>query len=280
MNDVTDKEIHQEVNIMKPLSILHYAILLTIIGVGVIVFYPGNELHIVAIVLVSSIWFVAIVDSQNKIRKHNLVVERIEELKSFSVELQSLVGKELALVQDDVMRVREIVGDSIGMLQDSTHNINHNMHAQKKYFEDCLRKLNSNEKTNIININSAVVGLEAGKVNVVDAHKAVGGKVSALDSIKTFENENKVNIDNMILALQFEDIVSQISERVAQHVGDIRSTVDILSSLCESELSTTFDADLDNMKSEYMKIKQKLLEVSSKNLAAQKNMSEGDIDLF
>lgn len=263
---------------MKSISALHYALILTIIIIGVTLFFPNNNLYLVSTLLVSSIWLAAFYKSQRDLKGHGVVVERVEELKNFSIELQSLVDKELALVQEDVIRIREIVGDSIGILQNSTKSINQNMTLQKEYFDEVLKTLEIDKENNVIKINvdNEALGITQQEYQISSNNVVNINATSTL----AFENRNREDINKMMLALQFEDIVGQVSERVAQHVGDIRSTVDILSKLCESELSETFESDMDNMKLEYSVIKEKLIKVSAKNLAAQKNMDEGDVDLF
>lgn len=248
---------------MKSMTSVYYALLLTVVVAGITLFYQNKIVYITSILFISIFWLIAFNGFQRKMQQHDMVVERIEELKRFSVELQSLINKELALVQDDVIRIRTIVGDSIGILQDSTNNIYQNMDTQKQYLENVVEELN---------IDSSF--------KVKDRQRLDGNNVLSFDSVNALSIKYKSDIDNMMLALQFEDIVGQVSERVAQHVGDIRSTVDILSKLCESELSTTFEADMDNMRRECSIIKENLIKVSAKNLAAQKNMDEGDIELF
>jgi len=239
-------------------------------------FSPDNYLYLVSTILVSTIWVLAFYKSQSDLKEHSVVVERVDQLKDFSVELQSLVDKELALVQEDVIRIREIVGDSIGILQNSTKNINQSIISQKKYFDEVLKTLEVDSKNNIVRINVKNEKLEPSQKE----YKISNNNIVNFNSVPEFENSSKADIDNMMLALQFEDIVSQVSERVAQHVGDIRSTVEILSKLCDSELSETFESDMDAMRLEYSVIKKKLMKVSAKNLAAQKNMGEGDVELF
>lgn len=248
---------------MKSMTSVYYALLLTVVVAGITLFYQNKIVYITSILFISIFWLIVFNGFQRKMQQHDMVVERIEELKRFSVELQSLINKELALVQDDVIRIRTIVGDSIGILQDSTNNIYQNMDTQKQYLENVVEELN---------IDSSF--------KVKDRQRLDGNNVLSFDSVNALSIKYKSDIDNMMLALQFEDIVGQVSERVAQHVGDIRSTVDILSKLCESELSTTFEADMDNMRRECSIIKENLIKVSAKNLAAQKNMDEGDIELF
>lgn len=248
---------------MKSMTSVYYALLLTVVVAGITLFYQNKIVYITSILFISIFWLIVFNGFQRKMQQHDMVVERIEELKRFSVELQSLINKELALVQDDVIRIRTIVGDSIGILQDSTNNIYQNMDTQKQYLENVVEELNIDSSS-----------------KVKDRQRLDGNNVLSFDSVNALSIKYKSDIDNMMLALQFEDIVGQVSERVAQHVGDIRSTVDILSKLCESELSTTFEADMDNMRRECSIIKENLIKVSAKNLAAQKNMDEGDIELF
>lgn len=224
---------------------------------------PSELLHLVSLFVLSAVWIVSSFKYENNKINHQLIIERVEKLKSFSVELQTLINKELILVQDDVVRTKKIIGDSIGILQSSVQEINDNMQVQREYLDSLICA-----SSDRVAISDELSGKPQCK-----------GVKSDL-SIDTIVNKNKNNMDNMIIALQFEDIVNQISDRVAQHINDIRSTVDILSKLCESELSNTFQDDIEKMEHEYQEIREKLIKVSSKNLAAQENMKEGEIDLF
>lgn len=255
---------------MKSLVNAKSALITTIGIIAICLFYFENSYQVVPLVIISALWMLIYYQSKAAIKKNEVVFERVEQLKVFSVDLQVLINKELALVQEDVIRTRQIVSESISMLQNSNLEISNNINTQQKFLESLQSLQGAAQENNNKNINDVSSNINS----ILEL---------AFSNVKSVEKsllENKDSLDNMMIALQFEDIVSQISERVAQHVGDIRATVNILSRLCESEFSTTFQDDIDNMKSEYQLMKEKMVKISSKNLAAQKNMDEGDIELF
>ncbi len=293
-----------------------------------------------SMITIACIWMREVYLIHENNEKHAIVVERVNQLKSFSIELQALVNKELALVQDDVLRIRGVVIDSIGILQESVGSINTQIvicqnkeSASSSNTHENERAIGNSALSSVVNkmqeMLLAVKSLEdislqaqlLAKNTSIDAAQATGGgnvvaqmadnassvirSSSVLESgvkqcidtissaIETIDQSSindaqyaseyqiiQQNIDDILRALQFEDIVSQISERVAQHIGDIRFTVDILSKLCESEFSETFDEDLEVMKSELTGIRKKLSNISAKKIVAQHNMDEGDIELF
>ena len=75
---------------------------------------------------------------------------------------------------------------------------------------------------------------------------------------------------DIMRVLQFEDIVSQISERVAYRISDIRHTVDLISHLHDSEFSVNFEEDVEKMKVELVDIKKKLSNASAKKNCGSK----------
>ncbi len=296
---------------------------------------------LLSMVAITGIWVRELYSNHEDTEKHAVVVERVNQLKSFSIELQALVNKELALVQDDVLRIRGVVVDSIGILQEGVESINaqivicqnkqpvndssnnqdkkapidntalnsvmnkmQEMLSSVKSLEDIslqtqlLAKNTSIDTAQMTGGGSVVTQMADNASSVVRSSSTLeSGVQQCIDTISNamevidqssindaqYANEYQLiqrNIDDIRRALQFEDIVSQISERVAQHIGDIRFTVDILSKLCESELSDTFDEDLEMMKSELTGIRKKLSNISAKKIVAQHNMDEGDIDLF
>ncbi len=257
---------------MMPGSFFNRGVFFTLVAVLFGFFNPGYEVFVFLLLIISSFWILCFYKVNTSLNNHKLVVDRVEQLKKFSIDLQSLINKELALVQEDIIRTKGIVSDSIGILQKSASDINMNMNLQKQYLESISEMLSAD--------GNDVVASDVGKTFLDIVNTNASSDENSERSIEYLNRKNKDSIDNMMLALQFEDIVSQISERVAQHVGDIRMTVDILSRLCESEFSTSFQQDLEKMRVEYASIKDKLLSVSSRNFAEQKNMDEGDIELF
>lgn len=220
------------------------------------------------VALISIVWFFV---SQEiyKINDYQLLTNRVEKLKSFSHKLQDLIDSELALVQDDVLRTRNIVSDSIDILQAASLSIHSTIILQ----DSDLRAL---QAANMQSLRQKDASGQVSIVNTVDANKSWVD----IESIASNTASLKINADRMMQALQFDDIVNQISQRVAEHIDDIQRTVNILSHLYDSEMSSTFEKDLDFMQKEYLLVKDKLSHVSAKKIAAQEDMSEGDIDIF
>jgi hypothetical protein len=334
--------------------------LLAIVFVGI---FNIVWLQLLAAIMIAVVWMhhahTILANNQNFV----IVVKRVDQLKKFSAELQDLVNKELALVQEDVLRIKNIVSDSIQILQTSTNSIcdisaGQSSKIEKIYAQHSEGLQNSDKKESMHHIkeqlqNMAETISEAGtyfkeleaiaerashlNLNSVNANQASANHVSinqsqnyvqassndaltsingpkishsiqashsllietisemsrldqddssaaneAMEIAEYHNTQRKIqeNIMDIMRALQFEDIVSQVSERVAQHVGDIRVSVDILSHLPDSELSTSFDSELKTMRARLDEMREKLAKVSAKQIASQQNMDEGDIDLF
>ncbi|MGH1486673.1 MAG: hypothetical protein ACRBCI_10675 [Cellvibrionaceae bacterium] len=301
-----------------------------------------------------------IIKEQNE---HEKISERVAQLKNFGMELQEVVNKELALVQEDVIRVKGIVSDSISILQSGVGSIYEKTSASSGALpSDAMKPVAATHFSNqedvsgdlsLVRSKLAVIFDNIGKITKdIEAFDSVSKKLmvndtgqidgflkvnetehdvrvlidqvpqfshsiyehvsvltaaiedinqleainsddfNAADTLKgTKEDQNEAKVVDpaieiqsemmdIMRALQFEDIVGQISERVAQHISDIRFTVDLLSHLHDSEFSDSFEEDVEIMKDKLVEIKRKLSSASAKKIAAQKNMDEGDIDLF
>lgn len=252
-------------------KLAYYSLLIVTVGVVIgLWLITKNMLAILLVVSILIVWLVIENQSRKKNNEYHLLIERVEKLKTFSYDLQQLIDSELALVQEDVLRTRNIVSDSIDLLQAASLSI----HATVVLQDGEVRALAANQTqvTQQNQVNS--------QISIVDSTSPLD---TSATNIKTIVDNNelmKMNSEKMMQALQFEDIVNQVSERVAQHIGDIQLTVNILSNLCNSELSSTFEEDIKKMNKEYLTVKEKLNKISSKKIAAQEDMSEGDIDLF
>lgn len=222
----------------------------------------------IVVLLSSAVCFFAHKAKKNQ-KDYAVLIERAEKLKAFSHKLQSLVNNELALVKDDVVRTRNIMSDSISILQASSLSIHATVISQNN-------ELKAFEQIEGYAINQAQAN---GNIELMNGHQQLQ-QSQKIKSLTDNNNVMKVNAEQIIQALQFEDIVNQISERVGLHIDDIQLSTNILSNLSNTELSSTFDSDLDSMNKEYELVKEKLSNISSKKIAAQESMDEGDIDLF
>ena len=73
--------------------------------------------------MIAGVWCRELIKAkQNKNEVIN-TVKRGHQLKNFSIEFQQMVNTELGLVQEDVIRIRSVVSDSIMILQNSTNSI-------------------------------------------------------------------------------------------------------------------------------------------------------------
>lgn len=310
--------------------------------------------NFLSIVIIVSVWLWQINKFIIESNNHNVINDRVNQLKKLGLELQGVVNQELILVQEDVVRIKDIVSDSIGVLQKNIESMNdkcaefivnevestnvnqkddlnsyknvkekfsvacgeiNNIARNIKEFEDISKKMSlianayvvetakvghCNESfqytentmqdvtvqtPKLINhIQESVCKLEVAveeieQLESVDESHSIK-RCSASINASYISNPIQNEFQEVTRALQFEDIVSQISERVAQHVGDIRLTVDLLSHLHDSEFSSTFDQDLDSIKEKLSEVKCKLSSSSAKEIANQKNMDEGDVELF
>jgi len=248
-----------------------YVVLLLLTAVAVILVAFISKDLIVSLLVggITVAWVLVEKRSRDQADEYILLINRIDKLKTFSCDLQRLIESELALVQDDVLRTRNIVSDSTDILQAASLSIHATITSQQS------------------EINTMAIGhVQASQKNQANSQVSLpqvdGSFTGDIGVTKLNENNTlmRLSADKMLQALQFEDIVNQVSERVAHHIGDIQQTVNILSSLCNSELSISFDSDLRNMQQDYLSVKEKLNKISAKKIAAQEDMSEGDIDLF
>lgn len=248
----------------------YYTILLLSVATVVALWLMTNSLGVVFLVCgILLVWMLIEKHSRKKNDEYHLLVYRVEKLKTFSYDLQQLIDNELALVQEDVLRTRNIVSDSIDLLQAASLSIHATVVLQDGEMRAFATDAGQVAQKSQVNNQMSVAQPETSGSNAVNI-KAIVDNNSLM----------KLNAEKIMQALQFEDIVNQVSERVAQHIGDIQQTVNILSNLCNSELSSTFDEDLQRMNEEYQSVKEKLVNISSKKIASQEDMSEGDIDLF
>ena len=337
----------------------HYRIplIITVLAAMVALLWESPWSSLLALLIIALVWVSYGFCWLNQATQYRLMVERVSLLKTFSIELQQLVDKELGLVQGDVMRIRDIVSDSIGILQ---HNVNQIYECSAFQYEQ-LTMLAQQQQTAVLDpeysrhltrvVNEVIDKVREAAKTVACAERAAkqttlladalwlesaqvdsacpsmvksaqeiktiaGGltlrgseiqqgadKIKATlqqlqhwqqpGSVTTGPESNTIiaavsnrqaligaSAQEIIRALQFEDIVSQISARVAGHIGDIRMAVALLSRLCESELSANFSDELMQMQQEFVMLRQKLETASAKAVVAQKNMDEGDVELF
>jgi len=250
---------------LYPIVVLLSVIIVLVIGV-----LTHSVVVVALVVLLFLAWFLLEKNNHHKKQEYVLLIDRVEELKKFSKELQILIDSELALVQEDVLRTRNIVSDSINLLQAASLSIQASVILQ-------------NDEINSLSVNQGVLQQQKQFNSQAQLLSTGSGSDESSKTIDTLINNNqsmKLNSEKIMQALQFEDIVNQISERVALHISDIQLTANILSNLCNSELSSTFEDDLKKMQADYQCVKEKLSNVYSKKIAAQEDMEEGDIDLF
>lgn len=189
---------------------------------------------------------------------NELIFNRVEQLKKFSQELQALVYDELAFIYDDMLRIRRLVGESVDDLQLSFQSIHHMSNDMQSLCAK-IESLSSPSHPN----------------NQQQSLHDLGQLIASYDS-----DDVKKNISIAIQALQFEDIVGQVTERVAQQISNVRDVVNILSHVHDSEFSQTFEVDLEEKKQLLSDMRQKLSQTTASCIAAQQTMDDGDIDLF
>ena len=166
------------------------------------------------------------------------IVDRINEMNTIGIRSQLLVNEELALLQEDVTRIKSIINDSIQVMQNNFNQLQENI--------------------SILD-------------NDIDAIKVNHGKLG---------NNIHNSMNEIIRALQFEDIVTQIADKSAEHISDIRRMVELFAKLHEYELKEGFSEKVQEINEELSVIKHRLSTVSARTIAAQKDVDEGDITLF
>lgn len=335
----------------------YWAIIITGIMLVIPALYPHPAISSVCILMTATIWYIEL--SQTKKNKNDAVilVKRAHQLKKFSGELQQMVKTELGLVQEDVIRIRGVVSDSIMILQTSTQSIRQsfdifceqgvNLQRTQENLESAASKIDNtatiiqsvqrfSEQIHLLSANLEIeakqvsngvntshtqtsntqasntqksptltsvsvetplhtcseISKQSGQlekelststetINAIIAEvKSLASQGTSVSNYQSAKDNVTNNISDIVRALQFEDIVCQMSERIASHIGDIRLLVEQLSHLYENELSTNFEEELQEARKKMDVIKEKLSRESAKVIVSQQNMDEGDIELF
>ncbi|MBX2809462.1 MAG: hypothetical protein KTR20_12625 [Cellvibrionaceae bacterium] len=184
--------------------------------------------------------------------------------KKLSDELHTLVNEELALVQNDVVRVKAIMVESMKLLENSFFAIQHKTNEQRtlvdSYFNDPLAPAVSPVSPDVeVNMVASDIDLQ---------------KILSLKHEAIHQHLNKA-----MRALQSDDIVGQLSDRIASHVGDIRQAVDILSGIYDAGPAGV-NHSIALIEKELTVLKERLTRDSARHIVAQENLDEGEIDLF
>ncbi|MEO0444174.1 MAG: hypothetical protein AAFZ92_10645 [Pseudomonadota bacterium] len=129
-----------------------YPSAITLMALLSIVLIDNAYLSVILVTLGGLMWFSHIAKLQaaygHEKKQYETISNRVKELKSFSLELESMVNKELALVQEDVVRIRGLVADSIDTLQSGISSIHDCTHAQCEIIHSIGIQTNSYPKKN------------------------------------------------------------------------------------------------------------------------------------
>lgn len=201
-----------------------------------------------------------LVEASDNLHSAEKIIESIDKFSHQINLLSSNLQIDNASTATEKMAVGDISRTSTNLYQTS-NDINQQSQLLQKQLSNSFDSLKS-----ALNESQLVVGN-----NLSETSLCLSGEM---------KKEIDDNIGKITQALQFEDIVCQISERVAKHIEDIRYLVKLSTDLHDSELSEDFLEKLDFSKQELERIKQKLATSSTRSIVGQSSMDEGDIELF
>lgn len=171
-------------------------------------------------------------------------------------DVENIVGH-IHEINDIGIRSQLLVNEELSLLQEDVTRI-------KSIINDSIHVIQ--ESFNQLQKNISVLDIENNRRTEIN-HSCLG------DNIHHSMNE-------IIRALQFEDIVSQIADRSAEHIADIRRMVELFAKLHEYELKEGFNEKVEEINQELSTIKERLTVMSTRTIVAQKDVDEGDITLF
>ncbi|MDC3332779.1 hypothetical protein OAV62_00910 [bacterium] len=215
------------------------SLLLSIICLCSLVVTNITLIHIITVIAMSLSWSYEYLNKQSP--PPDLAADNLPE---FSLALQATIHHETTLLNEDIERLKGLINDSSQQLQASFQAISSkNNHKQELFNQYLTQKPGSQVSEETV-------------TTVSDANKAIHSE-----------------LNNAIHALQFEDLVIQLSDHIIKRIEYINCVGQLLGELsCDTNLTKAHEK-LTTLNVEHKKR-------AIGDSVQQKSMDEGDVELF
>lgn len=175
------------------------------------------------------------------------------ELNQLFEILESAVKEDIDVVKQEIYQIKSLVHTAASQLSESFYEVSNNSEEQRRLLSESLKALN----------------------------------ISSNNILNQFEKTHQKIQDNRAIAvqsLQFEDIVSQVSDNSIQYIDNLDHFLKDFKARLASHLNSngynqSNSSNLDSFLDDIKKLRQSRL-LPDRKAAYQNNMSEGDIELF
>lgn len=169
-----------------------------------------------------------------------------------------------------------VVADEVRALSRSSAELNEQVRSKTEEVKTRMREVNS-EVSAIANLdlNSAIEG-KASIDSMLERIQSINTDTShVLAEVNLRTDQINYEIDNAVRALQFEDIVTQLSQHIQLRVAHVNE----LASL-HMESITTKEQDAATFESKIQEVRERHLQQNLSQKIMQSSMDEGDVELF
>lgn len=169
-----------------------------------------------------------------------------------------------------------VVADEVRALSRSSAELNEQVRGKTEEVKTRMRDVN-NEVSAIANLdlNSAIEG-KASIDSMLERIQSINADTShVLAEVNLRTDQINYEIDNAVRALQFEDIVTQLSQHIQLRVAHVNE----LASL-HMESITTKEQDAAEFESKIQEVRERHLQQNLSQKIMQSSMDEGDVELF
>jgi len=170
-----------------------------------------------------------------------------------------------------------VVADEVRKLSHSSAELNEVIRSKVEDVKSRMRDVNG-EVSAIANLdlNSAIEG-KASIDAMLGQIEAINQDTSqVLDGLNLRAEQINQEIGNAIRALQFEDIVTQLSQHIQQRMAHINE----LTALVQSETADVIKPEGKSQTDTIQAVRARYLELNVSQKVTQSNMDEGDVELF
>lgn len=178
----------------------------------------------------------------------------LQELKRLLLDTASGGSRQLTEVESDLVQTNILLGEAIGKLGNSFMHLHRSVQAQQEILEALM-----------------------------NGHEELTS--DSIDKLKETQNEVSLHVNAAVTGLQFQDMTSQLLERIVRRVIGLREALGVLSAnsfeiLPEQDQS---DAELESLLASTVQSMEQRLTVLDNGLwkaVRQTRMESGDIELF
>ena len=198
------------------------------------------------------------------------VSNNYKDLCEFNTQLQEVIDRETSQVSEDIVRLQKLVSDSTKMLQKSFATISEKTKQQSelmlKFTDDT--GLEKSEQANLAGNNMKTQAVELASVDFDNSQLE-----PAIANVSIIQEE----VNSAIMALQFEDIVIQLSAHINRRIDHINSASSIAKTLSHSKNTGN---ELKSAIEQLRHLNQSFESERLSKIVRQNSLNEGDIDLF